>query len=559
MALECFVDDEFKRANCHKNILSLKKTNVKITLTEEYFKEYQKCASDPIYFIENYVKVVSIDKGLHTIKLREYQKRIILDCINENKLIIKMPRQCGKTTTFACFFLWLAIFNPDESIAICANKRNLAVDILSRIKMSYEYLPWFLQQGIITWNKTSIYLENGTKIVADATKGSSIRGGTFGYVLLDEFAHVPDGIADEFFNAVYPVISSSKRSKLFIISTPKGLNKFYKIWHKAEQGKNNYKPIAIHWSEIPGRDEEWKKRTIADTSEQQFAQEFECQFLGSANTLIDSAILANMVEKESIEQKSVVYTQDKVEIYEDVQEGHTYVLTCDVAEGVGLDFSVCQVIDISEIPYKQVAVFASNRIEEALLPDVIYSIGKYYNDAYVLIENNFGREVADILEVELEYENLIYVNRHTTRGQIAGGGYGRNVQNGLKMSKTVKRIGCSTLKTLLENQKLILNDETTIDELKNFIQIGNSYQADSNGHDDHVMALVLFAWLTTQDYFKDLSDENVMQKIREERLKEREEEANAMPFFAPNSMDGSFTDDEGNIWTPVSNKNNIIW
>ncbi len=547
--LICNVPPETKQTSCYKNLKNIKGVGVDITLDEEYFKEYTKCAKDPIYFIEKYVKIVTIDHGLQPTKLRKYQKKIIKSFMKERFIICKMPRQSGKTTTFSLCFLWYMLFHPDKSLAICANRKSLAVEILSKIKNSYEYLPWFLQQGAVTWNKTSIVLENGSSCIADATTGNSIRGGTYNVILLDEYAHIPDNIADYFLESVYPVISSGKKSKIIMVSTPKGLNHFYKVWKESEEGRNKYKRIEISWRDVPGRDEKWKIETIANTSERLFNQEMECLFLGSSNTLINSAKLNNLTFTEPIKTMAVPYTnRDMLNIYEDVEKGKLYMATVDISEGLGQDYTAIHVFDVSEIPYKQVATFNTNEISEMFISNVIYAIGKYYNDAFVLIENNLGRDVADDLELYLEYPNVIIVGARKDIGQVAGSS--RNARAGVRMSASVKRKGCLRLKTLIEEDKLLVCDYKTIDELTNFISKGKSWQADGNKHDDNVMCLVLFAWLSTQDYFKDLSQNDIKEKLIAEKNKDLD--INKYPLFSSNERD-DYVYDGGYLWQTTEN------
>lgn len=545
-------------SNCYKNNPNLKAAHVEIDLTKREFDEYLKCSNDPVYFAENYVKIVNVDLGLIDFHPRDYQYEM-LDTFHDNRFTIcKMARQTGKSTTVIAYFLWFILFNPDKSVGILANKQSLAIDIMDRLKLAYEHLPWFLQQGVMVWNKKKIELENGSKCMAGSTSSSSVRGMTFNAILLDEFAHIKGQVAEEFFESVYPTISSGKESKIIIVSTPKGMNMFYKLWIDSMEGKNNYARVEVHWSQVPGRDEKWKRETIENTSQRQFDQEHECLFLGSDNTLISGHKLRSLASVEPLRRLSTVHTDDRLNIYEEPVEGRAYALTVDVSEGVGLDYSALSVFDITEFPYKQVATYRSNKISELMYPDVIWSIGTFYNNATVLVENNFGREVANTLEIDLGYENIVSVGSDKRMGQIASGGFGGKTANGVKMTKSVKRIGCTTLKSLVESDRLLVNDEATINELKNFVEVRGSYAAGEDGNDDLAMTLVLFAWLSVQDYFKELSDLDVRAKMLAEKEDQKKEEL--LPFYnsqKPEHME-SFQTKDGDIWEPVGDDEGVM-
>ena len=265
---------------------NLKKANTPIEFSEENIIEFLKCKDDPVYFAKKYIKIVSLDEGLVPFDLYPFQEKLVRN-FHENRFnICKMPRQTGKSTTVVSYLLHYAIFNDSINIGILANKAKIAMDLLGRLQTAYENLPKWMQQGIIAWNKGSLELDNGSKILAASTSASAVRGMSFNILFLDEFAFVPNHVADDFFASVYPTISSGTSTKVIIVSTPRGMNHFYRMWHDAERGTNEYIPTDVHWNEVPGRDEAWKAQTIANTSEQQFKVEFECEFLGSVNTLI---------------------------------------------------------------------------------------------------------------------------------------------------------------------------------------------------------------------------------------------------------------------------------
>ena len=495
----------------------LKTLGVNIDYSKEELEEYIRCSGDPEYFIENYVKIVSVDLGLIPFKMWDFQKDMVKKFHANRFVICKLPRQSGKSTTVVGYLLWNALFNDNQNIAILANKGRLANELLAKIKLTYEHIPKWIQQGVATWNRGSLEFENGSKITAAATSSSAIRGGSYSLIFLDEFAFVPRNIADEFFQSVYPTISSGSTTKIIIVSTPNGMNHFYKMWTDSEQKRSDYINIEVHWSAIPGRDEEWKKQTIRNTSEQQFDQEFNCSFLGSIHTLIHPTKLRELA--------FVTPTRDKwgLDIYEHPKEKHVYVIVADTSHGAELDYSALSVIDVTEIPFKQVAKYRSNILAPLLYPEILVNYGRFYNDAYLLVEtNDIGQQVVDTLNMDLEYENILSTSVKGRGGQRIAGGFGGKTTYGVKMSKQVKRIGCSNIKDIIENNKLIIQDFETIDELSTFIVKGNSYQAEEGCHDDMVMGLVMFGWLAKQPYFKELTDMDIRKRLSDEKMKEME-------------------------------------
>jgi len=505
----------------------LKKSGITIQYTQEQFEEYSKCAADPAYFIENYVKIVNVDQGLIPFKLYSYQ-RTMVETFNDNRFsICKLPRQAGKSTTVTAYMLWLILFTDQQSIAILANKGRLANDMLGKIQLAYEYLPFWLQQGVTVWNKGNIELENGSKILAAATSSSAVRGGSYNLVFLDEFAFIQRNIAEQFFSSVYPTISSGQTSKIIIVSTPNGLNHYYKMWMDAVEKRSLYVPLDVHWSDVPGRDEQWKLDTIKNTSEEQFRAEFETEFLGSAHTLISATKL-----------RQLAFTTPNrnnygVDIYELPQPKHNYAITVDTSDGVGLDFCAFSVLDISEVPYRHVAKFYDNKISPNMLPDIIFRAGEFYNKAYVLIETNDGNglQVATTLHSDLEYDNVLTTTTKGRAGQSISGGFAGRLGLGIKMTKQVKRIGCTALKDLIEYDKLILRDFDTIRELSNFVRVKDTFKAEEGDHDDLSMTLVLFAWLTRQPYFRDLTDTDARGKIAQERMENIENDMLPAGFY----------------------------
>ncbi len=524
---------------------NLKKANTPVEFTEENIIEFVRCKNDPVYFAENYVKIVSLDEGLVPFKPYDFQRKLISN-FHENRFnICKMPRQTGKSTTSVSYLLHYAVFNDSVNIGILANKAATARDLLGRLQTAYENLPKWMQQGIIAWNKGSLELENGSKILAASTSASAVRGMSFNILFLDEFAFVPNHIADSFFASVYPTITSGKSTKVIIVSTPHGMNHFYRLWHDAEKRKNDYIPTDVHWSEVPGRDEVWKEQTIANTSEQQFKIEFECEFLGSVDTLIAPSKLRSLVYDNPMTRNA------GLDIYQKPVEGRDYVCTVDVARGVSLDYSAFIVVDITEFPHKVVAKYRNNDIKPMLFPNIIYEVVKNYNNAFVLCEvNDVGDQVASILNYDLEYQNLLMCSMRGRAGQIVGQGFsGKKTQLGVKMSKTVKQVGSLNLKTMIEEDKVIFNDYEIISELTTFIQKRNSFEAEEGCNDDLAMCLVIYAWLVQQDYFKELTDQDVRKRLYEEQKNQIEQDMAPFGFMSDGLEETSFVDADGDRWT----------
>ena len=533
---------------------NLKPSGVDIEFTEDQVKEYMKCAKDPVYFIRNYVKVVSLDKGLIPFDLYNYQEELLNIIHNNRFAIAKLPRQSGKSTSIVSYILHYVLFNQNMNVAILANKQSTAREILYRLKMAYEYLPLWLQQGIVEWNKGSIELENGSKITASSTSASAIRGGSFNMIFLDEFAHVPNNIAEEFFSSVYPTVTSGQTTKVLMVSTPNGLNLFYYYWKNAmkkvgENGKNEYIPFEVHWSQIPLypggplRDQKWKDKQIQNTSEQQFQTEFECDFIGSTNTLISSSKLHIMNFDTPISK-----SPDGIDIYEEPKSDHNYIIVVDTARGQGKDYSALLVVDITEPPYKVVLKYRNNLISPMVYPTVIKTIADKYNNAYVLIEtNDIGSQVADVLYEDLEYDNMASTVYKGRSGQVISSGFGgAQMQRGVRTTVPVKKLGCSVLKSLVENDKLLIHDMDIINELYTFVAKGQSFEADEGHNDDLVMCLVLFGWLTRQDYFKNLTERDVRLDVYEDEIERIEDEVLPFGFMSHEE------DDEDGEWKKVN-------
>ena len=523
---------------------NLKRANVAQNFTPEEVEEFVKCSKDPVYFITNYIKIISLDLGLVPFELYPFQADMVNKFHDNRFNIAKLPRQSGKSTVVTAYLLWYSIFNDNVNVAILANKAATAREMLQRLQLSYENLPKWLQQGVVNWNRGSLELENGSKIMAASTSASAVRGMSFNIIFLDEFAFIPTHIADEFFSSVYPTISSGKSTKVIIISTPKGMNMFYKLWHDAELKRNEYVTTEVHWSEVPGRDALWREQTIANTSEEQFNQEFECEFLGSVNTLITSTKLKIMTYEDPITSNS------GLDVYEAPIEDHTYVMTVDVARGLTKDYSAFLVFDTTTIPYRIVAKYRNNIIKPMLFPNIIHQVAVNYNHAYIMAEvNDIGGQVADILQYDLEYDNLLMCAMRGRAGQVVGQGFsGSKTQLGVKMSTTVKKTGCSNMKTLIETDKLIFQDYDIIAELTTFIQKGQAWEAEDGCNDDLAMCIVIFSWLATSDYFRELHDNDVRARLYQEQKEQIEADMAPFGFVDDGLNDETFVDKEGDVW-----------
>ena len=502
----------------------LKKARREIQWTQDMVQEWLKCAQDPIYFAERYIKIVHVDRGLIPIILYDYQKEIIIKLTNNRRVTVVTSRQAGKTTTAAAIILHYILFNEHKTVALLANKGDAAREILDRIKLAYESLPQWMQQGVVEWNKGSIELENGCKVLAAATSSSAIRGKSISLLYIDEAAFVENW--DEFFASVFPTISSGETTKILFTSTPNGLNHFYKTCMGAKEGTNGYQFVEVPWQQVPGRGAEWQKETLGamDFDLEKFAQEFECAFLGSSGTLISGACLKTLVSITPVGER------DGLKQYFRPEKDHKYVIIADVSRGKGLDYSAFQVIDTTIMPYQQVCIFRNNMVTPLDYAGVIHNVSKMYNSAVILVEiNDVGAQVVDSLHHDFESELIVYTENAGARGKRISSGFG-NSERGIRTTKTVKAIGCSMLKLLIEQQQLIINDHQTIFELSRFSKKGHSYEAETGCNDDLVMGLVLFAWMSDQQYFKDLTDINTLMKLREKTEEEMESELTPFGF-----------------------------
>jgi len=541
----------------YRNNPKLKPPGVEIPYTKEQLEEYVKCANDPVYFCSKYVKVKTLDKGVMPFKLYDYQEKFVRE-IHKNRFVIsKWPRQSGKSTSVIGYICHYVTFNQSVNVAILANKLKTAKDeLFAKLQLAYENLPQFLQQGVIEWNKTSFKLENGSRVVCDATSSSAIRGGSYNLLLLDEYAFLPSHIAEEFYSSTYPTISAGLTTKLIIVSTPNGMNHFHKLWVDAnrQEGhklKNRFIPVEVSWRDVPitpggpKRDDVWAEEQIANTSPEQFEQEYGCSFLGSSNTLISSTKLNILAPEEPISENAEGHR-----VYETPQQDKIYFLQADVSRGQGSDYSAFTVIEGSSTPYKVVCSYRNNTISPFNFPTIIQNVAKAYNNAYVLIEtNDLGGQVSNILHSDLEYENVLMTKVMGRKGQVLSQGFGGIGTNemGIRTTAQTKKIGCAILKRLVEENKILLNDDRIITELMSFVSKSNTYKAEDGQNDDLVMTLVFFSWLTRQEYFADLIEQSKFNY--EEAMKPEDDNV----LFAPNQNndedDGEFVEN-GVVWYP---------
>ena len=529
--------------NSYHGNINLKPIGYKHTFTQEQLEELIKCQDDPIYFIENYCLIVSLDLGLIPFKLYECQKRKVHHILDNRKAILMEGRQQGKTITSAACILWYTLFQDAKTVAILANKTSAAREVMNRYQGMYENLPIWMQQGVRTWNKGDVELENGSKVFTAATTASGIRGKSVNWLYIDEAAIIPNTVAEQFFASVYPTISAGTTTKILLTSTPLGYNHFWKFWNEAEKGVNGFEPMFIPYTEIPGRDDAWAEEQLKMLGELKFNQEVLCNFLGSSNTLIAAKTLGAMSSIDPI------YMKDGLDIFEDPLPDRTYVMGVDTARGIGGDYSAFSVIDATEVPYKLVAKYRNNKIPPMLYPNIVNKVARDYNNAHVMIEiNDIGQQVADILHSELEYDNILTTAKDTNK-QYLSPGFGKATQMGVRMTKQVKRQGCFTLKSLMEENKLLIFDADTISEFSTFIEKQGSWMADEGYFDDLVMSLVLFAWVTSNTYFRDLTDIDIRKKLYDSQMKQIEEELTPFGILTSGLEDETFIDNSGDLWT----------
>ena len=531
-----------QKINSYNGNQNLKQIGYEIQYTVEQVRELLACKDDAVYFIRKYCKIVSLDSEmLIPFDLYDYQVNF-LNTIHENRRIISMqPRQMGKSQTVAAYILWYTLFNNNKTVAILAYKKDAAVEILSRFQLMYENLPLWMQQGIKTWNQGDVELENGSSVFTAATSNSGIRGKSVNLLYVDEVAIVQNNVAEEFFTSVYPVVSAGETTKIILTSTPLGYNHFWKFWNDAERGINGFVPIRVNYWEHPKRDKAWAEDQRKILGEIKYNQEVLCAFLGSSNTLIAADAIARMSPMEN------EYSKDNLDILEKPIKDHTYFMSIDTSRGVEREYSAFTVVDCTAYPFKVVAKYKDNKISPLLYPDIIVKIAKDYNNAFVLVEiNDIGQQVADLIHNDLEYDNMIWVGHDTKYGQFLSSS-GRNANLGVRTTKQIKRIGCSTFKSLVEEEKLLIFDKDIISEISTFVEKRGSFEHDEGYTDDLVMSLVLFSWASNDPLFKDLMNSNNRKALYNQQILKIEEELT--PFGIFNDLeDPEYEVADGDVW-----------
>ena len=531
------------KKNSYNGNENLKQIGYVIQYSGEQVQEILKCKDEPIYFIKKYCKIVSLDSELLVdFDLYSYQEKFI-NLINDNRRVISMqPRQMGKSQTVAAYILWYSLFNNNKTVAILAYKADASMEILSRYQLMYENLPLWMQQGIKTWNKGDVELENGSKVITAATSNSGIRGKSVNLLYVDEVSIVPNNIAEEFFTAIYPVVSAGETTKIILTSTPLGYNHFWKFWNEAEQGNNGFVPLRVHYSEHPKRNTEWADEQRKILGEIKFNQEVLCQFLGSSHTLISAETIARL------SSVPFIHSNECLDIQEEPRKDRSYFIVVDTSRGVERDYSAFTVIDTTEYPFKLVAKFRDNKISPLLYPNMVVKVAKDYNDAYILVEiNDIGQQVADIIHNDLEYENMIWVSSDVRYGQVMSTS-GRNARLGLRTTSQVKRIGCSTLKSLVEENKLLIFDGDVISEFSTFVESKGSFSADEGYNDDLVMTLVLFGWASNEPLFRDLMNADNRKALYQQKMVQIEEELTPFGFVESRNHQPDFEVADGDLW-----------
>tara|TARA_R110000824_G_scaffold158061_2_gene331673 strand:- start:14953 stop:16611 length:1659 start_codon:yes stop_codon:yes gene_type:complete len=539
------------KSNSYNGNSSLKQIGWVHQYAQEEVRELLKCTQDPIYFIETYCQIVSLDAGLVPFKLYDCQKEKVDTIMNNRKVIIMEGRQQGKTVTSAACILHYTLFQSNKTVAILANKSASAREVLYRYQIMYENLPLWMQQGVKTWNKGDVELENGSKIFTSATSISGIRGKSVNWLYIDEAAIVPNNVAEEFFTSTYPTIMAGETTKVLLTSTPLGYNHFWKFWNDAEEDRNGFTSLHIPYHRVPGRDEKWAEEQKKVLGELKFNQEVLCTFLGSSNTLINADTI------RQLSAKTFSFTKNGLDIIEDPVKDNFYFISVDVSRGVGGDYSAFTVMDCTKHPFSIVAKYRDNNITPLLFPNIIYKVAKDYNNAHVLIEiNDIGQQVADILYNEIEYENMLWVGNDSRYGQYLSSS-GKSANLGVRTTKQIKRIGCATLKSLVEEKKLLVFDSDIISEFSTFVEQRGSFQADEGYHDDLVMTLVLFAWASNDLLFKDMMNTNNRKALYDQKMVQIEEELTPFGFIDNGNDEPDYEVNSGDLWLSDKYQKNL--
>lgn len=479
----------------HKGNFSLRGSNIKIGYTKEMIQEIHKCRESIVYFVNNYVQATT-QKGYKHITLYKYQKNLLRDYENYTRIINMQPRQNGKSSTTSFFILYSIIFGKELSFGLAANKLDMSIELLDKVKEGFQSLPLWMQVGVKIWNTKSIVLENKCKIRTAATSGSAFRGMTFSSefvlkrknapniilssgLIVDEVAFIPRNIFEEFKKSVFPTVSAGKNSRIIMFSTPQGMNHFHKLWVNAENGSNGFKAIFVPYWEHPDRQEEgWIDKKLADMGGDKvaLAQEFLCSFEGSSYSLLDAKTISQFKSSNFSIGEGLL---ENVKIYEEPKENRAYLMGVDTAKYKGdeFDFSCMQILDVTSRPFKQVATFRQSMATYLDLVPIADELGKYYNNAMIFVENNSGdgQSMVDMLWNNCDYENL-----YSEKKGIWG----------FRTTTKSRKIGLQNLKKMADNGDLLIQDAETIEELYGFVLKNGKYQAGNGYSDDNIMALV---------------------------------------------------------------------
>lgn len=521
-----------------------------IEYTEEMLDELSLCKADPVYFIEKYCKVIHVDRGLVPFILHDYQKRMIT-AYKDNRFVCTMAsRQLGKTVCVAAFFCWFVLFHDEKTTVILANKAAVSREILSRVQIMYEHLPRWIQQGVTSWNKGSIELENNSRILCGATSSTGYRGFSIALLYLDEYAFVPNNVADEFYTSMFPTLSSGEETKMILSSTPNGYNHFHKIWHDANtldangNKKSIFTPVLCMWHEHPDRNERWAAEQLLALGEVKYAQEVTCDFVGSSLTLLRGETLSRLTYENPLKEYDGEFKGLKV--YKYPEKNKVYCTTVDTSRGRHLDSSAFAVFDISQFPHTIAATYRNSDVAPLMYASVVDKISRNYNNSYLLIEiNDIGAQVAETIYMDLEYDgDMFWTKSGDNLGKV-----GNDPYPGIRTTKKTKRIGCANLKDMIENNQLLINDFDMISELSTFIQKGTgSYEADEGFHDDTVTTLWLHAWLVSQPFFNQLTDQNVRLAMHQEHINEMEDRLMMTTYYS-DGIDEVIEREESTMWS----------
>lgn len=464
----------------------LKKSNIEIEYTLEMIQELDRCANDPIYFIENYVYIKGV-KGKALFKLFDYQKEIIDAYIKNNRIVVLASRQVGKTETSAAFILWFTIFNKEKTVLIASNKSDNAKEIIGKVVFAYEELPDWIKPGINenTWNKFSLEFENRSRIMAATTAVDTGRGLAIDLLYVDELAFVKPHIQDQFFTSILPTLASRPDAKMIISSTPNGdTNLFSVIWRSANSGSDNtFKAVFVPWYAMPGRDEKYKQQMIAQFGDRRWKQEFECIFLSSEHTLIDTMII-NQVEKMNKDAGvEVLFEIDEFLFWKRINKGSMYLVGVDLSEGIGSDFSSIEVFEFPSL--EQVAEYRTNDTSPAMLygklKNILRYLEHYAKNVYFSVENNsLGQAIIALYEADMNPPKEAYFISESGKNKM-----------GITTTSKSKPKSCLLLKEMFSKGYMKIFSPILLSELKSYVRKAGSYQAQLGATDDCIAATLI--------------------------------------------------------------------